>query len=347
MPIKYVFRDNQEPLVTSTNLGWAVGGKESVTPVYVGTLPMAIQHPLSEAVDGQRQEKFTENDFTATIVFSCSWGSRFYWANIIRDSLYPYPMEVDANGRTFLDDYYAPHCLDVSIGTFSETGKAALRHVPLSTLNDPQLAQTHYTLAKLTAQYKALAMPHLKNVDITYTPQIEARTLPHQGFYWQRDRSPIAEDQAPSIFDYSHEISLSFKNVQRIKSEVSNLDGCVLAFPFFDALLGRVYGAGTLLFTVSTLAKSEANSRDADVRFWTVGINLKYNPVGWNCFRRPTALINYGSDMYNDVIVKENGEPWLNYKEVYLETGESFSLFSFITDLDYQNPLIIPATTMP
>jgi len=161
------------------------------------------------------------------------------------------------------------------------------------------------------------------------------------------DLERIAEDQAPSIFDYSHVIDLTFKNVQRIKPEVSDLDGCVLAFPFADTLLGRLYGAGTLLYTVKQLQKSEANSRDTDVRFWTVVIQLAYNPVGWNRHRRPSSLINYGTNMYSDVIVKENGEPWLNYKEAYLQNGETLSLFSFITELAYQNPLIIPVTNSP
>jgi len=335
--IRYSFRNVNESY-WSIKPGWADPNARPVQFVYVGDLPEFENHPLGEVIDGQRSEKYLEGEFTATMSFICDWDSRFYWRDVIWNSVYPYPLGNTEHGRTFKEMYYLPFCTDVSISTFAEVGRGA-RLVNIWALNDPRnpndpvYSTVHYTMAKITANYKGYARPGLWNVDIQYSPQIEARTLPVWGFRWQSDKSPIVEEEAPTIMDYSKSIDLSFRNVEHFNPMIEMLDGCVFDFLFNDSLIGRSFAPGTVLFTLKTLSKSDSVSRDVDIRFWTIGVQLVYNPIGWNRHRRPNALINYGSDdMYVDTIVREDGSLYLQYPHV---TNE-FDLFAFITDDTYQ-----------
>ncbi len=303
---------------------------------YIGNVPGIDSCGFGELVDGSRTEKFNEREFTASMNFTCNWEHRFTVASLLAQSIYPIPTDT-FNGQSFSDTYFDPICIDTAISVFAEPGKAA--YPAYSNSTDPQNKTIAYTTAKITASYKAFAKPSVWNVDIAYNPLVVARTLPPYGFYWESDRSPLQEDQAPVILDFSLGIELGFKNLVAINEALWTMDAHVFNFPFADAVLGRSFAPGTVLFSIKNLSRSISQSREVDDRLWMLSATLSYNPVGWNKHRRPSSLVNYGDSMFTDRIVREDGTPFFSYPELNLAFG-SFELFKLITDPTMPNPFV-------
>ena len=320
----YAFNKNQKSI---TNVS------RSLT--YIGDVDNFSTYHFGELVDGSRSEKYNEREFSASMNFICDWKSRFQVAAILSQSIYPIP-EGEFNDQSFSDCYFDPICIDMSISVFAEPGEAA--YSTYNNLADPKNHAITYTKAKIACQYKAFAKPSIFNVDVTYNPQIEARTLNNWGFYWESDRSQITEDQAPFIMDFSLGIDLGFKNITELNDLLWKMDGKVFNFAFTDKILDKTFAPGTILFGVKSLARSLSQSRDIDDRLWTVNVSLMYNPIGWNKHRRPSSLINYGDSMFTDNIVREDGSVFQSYPELELSTGSNFELFKLITDPNATDP---------
>ncbi len=302
---------------------------------YIGDVPGFDSFGFGELIDGSRSERYNEREFTATMNFICNWEHRFSVASLLAQSIYPIPTD-SYNGLAFADTYFDPICIDTSISVFAEPGKAAYPLYRNSA--DPQNKTIAYTTAKISASYKAFAKPSVWNVDISYNPQVEARTLSPYGFYWESDRSPIQESETPTIVEFSLGIELGFKNLVAINDVIWTMDAHVFNFPFTDAILGQSFAPGTLLFSVKNLTRSIAHSREIDDRLWSLSVSFLYNPIGWHKHRRPSSLVNYGDSMFMDSIVREDGSPFFSYPNLNLV--RNFELFKLITDPTTPNPFI-------
>lgn len=233
---------------------------------------------LSES-NGTRSEQYSATEFTATVEYHGPWLNRNEVINALRDTVFP--VTVDNLGPYY--SYYQP----ASVQSIS-VAPVGLEGVHIN--SDFHTPYQPYTMAKYSVQYKGLARPGNSSIQEQVTPNIQMRQLPSFGYYWYSDGSPVLDKEAPAIRENHLTINRTITGVRILPDFFFGLAGCVNSNAWQDAILGRVFLPGTLLYTPANLDRQMTFANDNDDYLWTFSYSLEWNPIGWNNFQRPHAV---------------------------------------------------------
>lgn len=272
---------------------------------YDATLPDGVHE-----INGSRSESYSDTEFSGHIEFTCPWNARSYYIAEIKHRVYPYPVFLNGVGSEFYQTYYPPVPISVSVSTMGAEG---VNVEPVD-----YLTYQPYTMAHLTVEYKGMSRPGNFSASESVSPNFGMRQLPSWGYYWRSDGSPLLDNESPGIQETKCEITRTLTGIRRIPWWFYRLGGKVNLNAWVDGMTGQAYLPDTLLFVPSNMQRNVTYQSGDDDNIWTISFALKWNPIGWNSFRRP-----HGVDQ-----IMRNGVPQYFYPRYYFPT--------FLIDLNEQ-----------
>ena len=293
---------------------------------------------IAELMDGSRTETVQQDGFSSTINFICPWNRRhaaglYIWHHSapvsgwsgemkVADNI---PLNILGNGNVktnkfdMRNSYWQPFPVNIQFATYAEPGAGGN---PNPTPHDTTLHDTmaynpnvksyiHYSYAKLTVQYKAFAKRGPWSAQVTITPVVEMRQLSPMYKFWESDRSPIEEDQAPGVYEYQETIDLTFSNCTNLPGWLRSYNGQVNddSFRLFKGDDNfETYPAQCLLFSVKSITNKVSSLREDLDHFWDVQLSFVHDRHGWNTARRLSYMKAIGDDLFRDHIANALGD---------------------------------------
>ena len=332
----------------------------------------ALNIGIAEDVQSPRTETIKQFELDTTINFLCPWNRRFAAADYIWGhtapivgsrsrlfngpnqtlpvNLFRHTVPLTASPNNVVDMstiFWKPVATQVQISAFPEPGSPAnVGRTPYDsfdvgnwTPNNPdnlsEFSYVHHTLAKLAVSYVAFAKCADWTTSVSMTPQIESRKLPPYGYFWDHDRSPVEEDQAPFILEDSMLIDLTFSNTSYLPRWLWIYNGTVnksSRLLKMGVKHTQYFEPGTLLLIVKSIANKRTARRAVLDDMWDVTLSFHYVRLGFNRFRRMSSLIGTAADLYFDKIVDVKGDEVKNYEEVDWVSDFSTSDGAFLDD---------------
>lgn len=233
---------------------------------------------LSEE-NGTRSENYGTTEFTGNITFIGPWMGRNEVMAVLRHTVFP----VTSDNVISYYGYYQPAFVQsISVQPVGLEGTHIITdyHTPLQP----------YTRAKYAVQYKGMTRPGNSTVQEQVTPSCHMRQIPSFGYYWYSDGAPVLDQEAPAVRGMMMSITRTISGVRVLPDFFFNLAGCVNSEAWHDAVLGRTFLPGTLLFIPSNIDRQMTFANDNDDYLWTFAYTLEWSPIGWNNFQRPHGV---------------------------------------------------------
>lgn len=309
--------------------------------VYDATLPDGLFE-----INGSRTETYNDTEFNAHIEYVCVWEYRNWYVSVLHDKVYPKYLPILADGTTdtsYYNWYYPAQAISCSV---SNMGAEGVTVAPAYNAESQAYFETHYqsyTRAKISVDYKGIARPGAWSVQESITPTYSGRQLPSWGFYWRSDGSPIMDNETPFIQELMIDINRTITGVRQLPWWFYGLGGKTNFNAWTDVFTGEAFLPDTLLFIPSSLQRQITYNRSDDDNIWSIGFSLKYNPIGWNSFRRPhgvdmmmrngAPVFLYGKGVFPNLCVTPEdvmaGEPYTVIVENENGTQQNFQVDSY------------------